>query len=184
MECLACSRPIARFGDVCRICKVSYTRAWAVGGHRDALRELIGRYKFHSMRAAGVAMADLLDQTLPLIPSDVIITSVPTVRSHIRERGFDHAVVLAKALAKKRNLPYRPTLIRLHGLTQRGSGRRDRIKQASKAFAPIKPLQGGTYLLVDDVCTTGATVHFAAKALRDAGAEDVWVAVISKEPLD
>jgi predicted amidophosphoribosyltransferase len=39
------------------------------------------------------------------------------------------------------------------------------------------------YLLVDDVVTTGATIKYAAKALKDAGAGDVWVAAIARQPL-
>lgn len=184
MECLGCLRPIARYGDVCSICKLAYSRAWVAGYHGGALRELIGQYKFHSLKSASAVMASLLDEALPQLPSDVIITPVPTVRSHVRARGFDHTAIMARLLAQSRDLPYLPTLARAHNSTQRGSGRRVRIRQAANAFAPLAPLQGGTYLLIDDVCTTGATVHYAAKALRKAGAADVWVAVVSREPLD
>ena len=58
-----------------------------------------------------------------------------------------------------------------------------RIQQAKQAFS-CKPLGGGRYLLVDDVFTTGATVHYAAQQLKDAGANEVWGAIIAHQPLE
>jgi len=40
------------------------------------------------------------------------------------------------------------------------------------------------YLLVDDVMTTGSTLKYAARALKQAGASQVWVAVIARQTLD
>jgi len=68
---------------------------------------------------------------------------------------------------------------------QRGAGRRTRTEQAKKAFQCATSLDPkAIYILVDDVITTGATVKYAAKTLLDAGASTVWVASISRQPLD
>lgn len=184
VECMACSRPVARYGDICKTCATSYTRGWIVGRHRDSLRELIGQYKFSGTRAAGGVLGAMLHEALPELPNDVVITSVPTAPPHIRERGYDHAALIAKRLAVLRAASYSPTLMRTHTRKQRGASRQERIKQAACAFAPVRSVKGGRFLLIDDVCTTGATVQYAAKTLRKAGAKEVWVAVISREPLD
>ncbi|MET0980124.1 MAG: phosphoribosyltransferase family protein [Candidatus Saccharimonadales bacterium] len=39
-------------------------------------------------------------------------------------------------------------------------------------------------MLIDDVVTTGATIKYAAESLRQAGATQIWVAVIARQPLD
>lgn len=183
VQCLACLRPVARYGDVCSQCKIAYSKGWFVSLHQGAVRKLIGYHKFKRGRAANTVLADLLHQALPLLPPKLTITAVPTVHSHIRSRGYDHAALLAKGLASHRNIPYKAALKRARNTTQRGAGRAARIKQAEQAFKCNKRLSG-PYLLIDDVCTTGATVHFAAKALLAAGASQVWVAVISREPLN
>lgn len=184
VECIACARPVARYGDTCKVCSPPYARAWAAARHRDSIRALIGYYKFDGARAAGSTLGMLLHEALPELPSDVIVTSIPTAPPHIRERGYDHAALIAKQLARQRSLHYTPTMRRLHTMKQRGANKRERLAQAATAFAPIQALSGGRYLVVDDVCTTGATVFHAARVLRNAGAKEVWVAVISKEPLD
>ena len=68
---------------------------------------------------------------------------------------------------------------------QRGATAAQRRQQARKAFrveGVIDP--DSIYLLVDDVVTTGATIREASKQLREAGAKEVWVAVLARETLD
>lgn len=182
--CLQCLKPVGRFGDVCKQCKTYYAKGWVVGHHRAAIKQLIAEYKFHSAKSAGNELALLLSEALPNLPNDVIITSVPTVHSHIRQRGYDHTSAIAAKLAKDRHLPFSRTLKRQHNYTQRGSNKSTRLAQAKEAFGAVSVQVGAKYLLIDDVCTTGATVNYAAKALLDAGASEVWVAVVSREPLD
>ena len=184
VRCLSCLQPVATYGAVCGHCTTHYTQGWAVGLHRDALRHAIADYKFRSTRAAGGELAGLLSETLPIFPTDITVVPIPTVRSHIRERGFDHAALLARRFAILRGLHYSPLLMRRHAHRQRGASRAQRAAQAASAFRCAQPLGGGRYVLVDDVCTTGATVNQAARTLREAGADEVWVAVISREPLD
>lgn len=182
-QCMACLKPTARFGDICKECTVPYSRGWFAGMHGSALRQLINYFKFKNMRHAAYFLAKLLDATLPDLPATVTVVPVPTVPSHIRQRGYDHALLIAKHFARMRGLGCSADLLRRGITTQRGANRSIRDQQAAQAFACTKRLQG-TYLLIDDVSTTGATLKYAAKALRSAGAEEVWVAAVSREPLD
>lgn len=182
-QCFACLGPVGRSGDVCARCKTYYSRGWFVGLHKGVLRELIARYKFKRTKAAVVPLAALLQGALPALPAGTLVANVPTVRAHVRERGYDHAELVAKTFARSAGLKYHNPLLRAANAQQRGAARSVRLQQARQAFTATNA-KSMLYLLIDDVSTTGATVNYAAKALKDAGAKDVWVATITREPLD
>ncbi len=179
-SCIACGKPVAQRG-LCRRCRVPFTRAWCVGERTNALKVLINQYKFERARAAKNAIVDLLDATLPSLPDGVTIVPVPTIPPHIRHRGYDHMALVARGFARRRRLPYRTVVQRASNTVQHGTVRAVRLRQAKQAFecGDVPP---GVYLLVDDVYTTGATVCYAADALLHAGATEVWVAVVSRQP--
>jgi predicted amidophosphoribosyltransferase len=119
------------------------------------------------------------------LPRNCIIVPVPTVAAHIRQRGYDHTLLIAKKLAKLQGLPLRRPLYRVTSSKQRGENRENHRVQASKAFAARGVLDPeAIYLLIDDVITTGATLRYAAKALADAGAREIWAGIIARQPLD
>lgn len=92
--------------------------------------------------------------------------------------GLDHTAKIAATLAKLRGLKSEKILCRKTSSVQRGANKATRVKQAKSAFTistPISPRT--TYILVDDVYTTGATMKYAAKTLRTAGAQAIWVVV-------
>ena len=182
--CLQCLRPVARFGDVCIECGNNYTKGWMVGYHRGALKALIQEYKFESNKSAARELADLLVSCLPEVPDSVNVTVIPTTMAHVRERGYDHAELIAREFARQLSLPFARSLTRNHSRRQRGASRLQRDSQAKTAYSANGVKKGTIYLLIDDVCTTGATVKYGAKVLLDAGAKEVWVAVVSREPLD
>lgn len=183
--CIACGVAIAGVDGLCGVCRVPYDRAWCVAPRQDHLQRLIGNFKFTNARAAYIPLAGLLDARLPQLPPGTAIVPVPTIASHVRQRGYDHTLLIAKRFANGRGLTVDMSLRRATNTMQRGVGARQRTQQAKRAFAcPTDLNPEVTYLLIDDVVTTGATVKYAAKALRDAGAQHVWVATISRQPLD
>lgn len=183
-QCVACGGNSGRLG-VCAQCCLPYSRAWCVGERSGALQRLIGKYKFQNVYAAHVTLSDLLLECLDELPSETIVVPVPTVAAHIRERGYDHMFLLARRIAKKQNLRVQQALYRVTNTKQRDATRLERIAQAEMAFKSTGKLKEGVpYLLIDDVVTTGATLQYAAEALRDAGASDIWVAAIARQPLD
>lgn len=182
-QCIACLGLGSRGEQLCRRCKLPYSRAWCIGARSEALCRLIDAYKFERARAAGTVLATLADEILPDLPHDLIVVPVPTIAPHIRRRGYGHVERLARELARLRKLSYQEVLSRETDTVQHGSSRREREIQASKTFASRR-LAGGRYLLVDDVYTTGATTRHAANKLRRAGADDVWVFVASRQPLE
>lgn len=93
--CLVCRRPCGVSG-ICTICRVPYDQAWFVGDRRDTLQRLIGLYKFERVRAAYRDLGELLLATVPDLPPETIIVPVPTVSAHVRERGYDHMLLIAR----------------------------------------------------------------------------------------
>lgn len=193
--CARCKQPIKK----CH-CKVPvYTFAWREG----LLRDLVEEYKYQSIRATAPVLADFLDATLPdnlgttsntpasCAPktsdsttslSPVTIVPLPTIPRHIRERGFDHTLLLAKKLSKKRqNFSVESLLIRQESTVQVGANEQTRKKQARSAYALKKDAKlspNTTYLLLDDVWTTGASMEAAISILEKAGARHLASAVL------
>ena len=180
--CVVCGRP--SLVGICARCKTTYEKAWCVGDREGVLERLIDAYKFERVKRASVELAFLFDAILPVLPRDTVVIPVPTIQSHVRVRGYDHALLLAREFAKQRGLTVSTDLKRRNSISQRGLTKRERLSAAKQAFYCDKTLQPRPYLLLDDVVTTNATLRYCAKALQAAGADNVWVAVIARQPLD
>ena len=121
---------------------------------------------------------------------EIVLVPLPTIRKHIRERGFDHTLRLCFELEnflQKRleklgmKVEYRDLLVRKNKTVQVGKEKKERVKQAEKAYGireGIKIENKTLYILVDDVTTTGASLLAAKKILQ---ADQVWAAVLMKE---
>ena len=182
-RCLLCLVPTADT-NLCSACRGPLARAWVCGERAGVLEKLANDSKFSSNRRGCVMQAALLDSLLPALPVGIVIAPIPTVWPHIRQRGYGHAELIAKTLAERRDALYSPLLIRATNSVQHGANRRDRLAQAKQAYKCDQQLDGATILLVDDVCTTGASLLEAAKVLRSAGANNVWAAVTTRQLLD
>jgi ComF family protein len=156
-----------------------------VGERSGVLRRIIDCYKFYNAYAAHRDLASLLSDRIGVLPKECVIVPIPTVSSHTRQRGYDHVLLVAKRLAKLQSLKVETVLRRRTATKQLGKSRKDRFVQARQAFEVRGTLRGDVvYLLVDDVVTTGATLEYAARALKQAGATTVWAAAIARQPLD
>ena len=153
----------------------------SVGAYYDGpVKELILLFKFHRLRAATEAAAELIVRRAAEWPVIDVITSVPVSPSRHRERGYNQSELIARTVAKRTGLPYHPTLIRLTATHQIGLDRQSRFKQVAGAFRAVRPVAGHRVLIVDDVVTTGATLVECASELRTAGARDVWAAAVAR----
>lgn len=182
--CVACLMPTAKM-SLCTSCKVPYERAWVVGKRGGILQRLIGLYKFERAIEAHKVLGDLLLGVLPELPPETIIVPVPTTSARIRERGYDHMLLIAKYVAEKRGLKFEQLVLRKTDTKQRQASAGKRAVQAKHAFEVCSRIDNNRpYLLLDDVMTTGSTIRYASLALRNAGAKHVWVVVIARQTLD
>ena len=166
--------------DAC-IAAVDYAYPWA-----DALAQ----FKFRGDPGWARALATLMRSTPwmePAVEAADTVLAVPLSTERLRERGFNQSALLARQLAgaKADHL----TLLRLHATEAQSSlPRAQRLRNLRGAFA-IEPartaaLHGQRVVLIDDVMTTGATLHAATLALREAGVAHVTAAVLARTGRD
>jgi predicted amidophosphoribosyltransferase len=149
-------------------------------------RAFVTAVKYRNARASidGLAQAvaslvlDAGEGEAPNVLLDVV-TWAPTTPERVRRRGFDQAELLARALACHLRRPVRRCLRRLPGPHQ--TGQAADLRHLGPRFVAVAPIDGSV-LVVDDVCTTGATLSTAAGALRHAGARQVRGVVMARTP--
>jgi ComF family protein len=111
-----------------------------------------------------------------------VIVPVPTATSRVRLRGYDQAVLIAKALAQQTRHEYVPCLRRVGQQRQVGASRTQRLQQMEQSFlvGDTTAFRGRHVVLVDDVMTTGATLESAAAIVKAAGAKRVEAVVFAR----
>ncbi|WP_165051194.1 MULTISPECIES: ComF family protein [unclassified Adlercreutzia] len=185
--CLACPRCGAPFGRVqCTECnhallalsgreQMPFDQAASALVLNEAARRIVTTYKDRGERRLCAVMAGVMARYVPpewtADPARTALTFVPATAAAVRRRGFDHAEQLARSLAALLDLECACVLTRPRNADQRSLSRAQRHANMAGSFAV---LAGATLpervIVIDDVCTTGATLYAAADALREQGA--------------
>lgn len=182
-RCYAC-RAATTESRVCSRCrrKSRLRHVWVRTTYDGAAKQLVYDFKFGRKIAAAEPIALMMKEPLPHLPADTVIAHIPTATSRVRQRGYDHAELLAGALARQLGLRHEALLYRTTQSRQVGSKRADRLRQMEEAFM----VKGGGVprrraLLVDDLTTTGATLEAAARCLKSSGVKEVSAVVYAQK---
>lgn len=183
--CLRCAMPLPFAhppGAACGACQATpppLDQVHAAYLYAAPLDRLVPRFKFHRDLAAGRLLSQLMAERFEPLPRPEALVPVPLHRARLRQRGYDQALELARPLAQVLGVPLRPGLLRRVRATAAQSelDREARSRNLRDAFRASSAAMPRRVVLVDDVMTTGATLHAAARALRRAGVErvDAWV---------
>lgn len=153
--------------------------AW--GHYRGVLEKVLVAFKFHKHDFLSQHLADLLLEVTPADGFDLVIP-VPLHPRRLRSRGYNQSELLSRRFAKSRRLEHSASILERIKETspQTALGRAERAKNVRKAFVASSDVEGREVLLIDDVCTTGATIQECARALLKAGAAEVHAAVVAR----
>lgn len=175
--------------DLCRRAAPRFRKAVAYGAYDGPLRDLVHVLKYQRVKPAASLLGRLLCRAVAAVelPEDTLAVPVPLWKGRRRERGFNQAEEIARALLRFRDgggIQLNAALLVRNRETasQTGLTRHQRRANLRGAFSVVLPekLKGRNVLLVDDVMTTGATAGECARVLLRAGAKQVWVATVAR----
>lgn len=166
--------------------ELAFTRARSCGPYEGALRESVLWLKSHEhlaprLRQLLLATFDTLNQA----QASESVIPVPLHPSRLKTRGFNQAAVLAQTISSATDLHLDTTsLIRVKASDPRRAGmdaiaRARSVREAFRVCAP-RLIENRAVLLVDDVMTSGATVHEISQTLFSSGARAVSVLTLAR----
>jgi ComF family protein len=192
--CHKCGKPFTISGyppaRLCRECRTGgayFDRIYALGRYKGVLREAILLLKYKRVRALIDPLGELLvkycQRSLKMDDFDVIFP-VPLFRARKQEREFNQTEVLARIIGKHFLLPVSVgNLLRIRdtkGMNALGPPERKKnVKDAFKVKRKTE-LRERNILLLDDICTTGATVDECSRLLLEAGAKGVSALILAR----
>jgi predicted amidophosphoribosyltransferase len=163
-------------------------RTIALYRYTRAGRDVLRHFKFYGRRdlarPLGRALAHRVAGELPeIVGADAVglVASIPAHWTRRFWRGYDHAELLGRAVARELGLPYERVLRRTRRTRALFSvPRQDREEVLAGALAASAAVAGRWVLLVDDIRTSGATLATAGRALVAAGAARIDAAVVGR----
>ena len=186
--CPHCGRSQAS-GIVCPSCRKRQTE---IDGIRspfrfdDVIRKAIHQLKYRNLKAISPCLAELLAEYLASnpLPGEALVC-VPLHPRRLKERGYNQSGLLAKELGKRIDLPViEDCIIRVKQAQPqvRALDVEERRRNVADAFlCRDEKVSGKQIILIDDVCTSGATLESCAAALKNKGAASVWGLTLARE---
>ena len=188
-RCGLCALPLDSGTGICGAClrepppldacyaAVDYAYPWST---------LVARFKFSGEAGWARVLAERM-AAIPGVSGEIaeadLVLPLPLAPRRLAERGFNQALLLARVLAPARTDARLLLRLRETG-AQAALDRKARQRNVRHAFG-VDPLRGNEVagrrvLLVDDVMTSGASLHAAAEAVRAAGAARVSAVVLAR----
>lgn len=188
--CQHCGKEV-KPGGVCQDCSyrpVKLSGLRGVSSYQGTLRTCIHALKYEGNTRLAEPLGLLLAQAfLDYSMQADYMLPVPLHTERQKERGYNHAALLAQVCSKRTGIPLDDTLLVRHRSTQSQVGlavqeRRQNVDGAfmGRSQGATKAVAGRRIVIIDDVCTTGATLEACAAPLFAMGAREVWGLVLAR----
>jgi len=184
--CVACERelPWTAEGEALRT-GPGGLRCAAPLWYEDAVRDGLLRFKFHGVSAAARPLGELVARCAAEQFGGEFdtVTWVPVSRKRLKQRGYDQSELLARSACRLWDVKL-VRLLKKIADNPAQSGIRDAAARRANVLGVYEAIekadiQGKRILLIDDICTTGATLTECIRVLKNAGAEDVVCAAVA-----
>ncbi len=190
--CKKCGKPIVGYTDkqLCYFCLDNavkrFDRIVSVFTYGGLVRESIIRFKKNGYNNYADTYADCMMAKFYEEYADIkfdIMCGTPSHDMKVRKKDFDQVDLLCRRLSKRLNLKYKKNVfVYLRDTAKQSSlGYNDRQKNLkdSMSIAENIDLSGKTVLLIDDICTTRATMVECSRALKANGAKKVYALTLA-----
>ncbi|OGN07026.1 MAG: hypothetical protein A2669_02485 [Candidatus Yanofskybacteria bacterium RIFCSPHIGHO2_01_FULL_48_25b] len=195
LECVGCQRPTP-LGKTCAFCAPTnpLDRLFVVSDFNNPdIALLLKTFKYRFIRDLAEPLTELTFKYLDglsrrnnfsFIRGNPLLVPVPLHKRRENERGFNQAALLAGLISRRYRLDLGNILVRNSGAEPQAN-----IEDREKRLANVLGLYacpdsslilGRTVVIVDDICTTGATLNECARVLKNVGATHVTALVIAR----
>lgn len=186
---MKCGKPVAEEEtEYCRDCakhNLAFDQGKSVWVHRGSVSKAIYQFKYKNKRNYGKIFArEMAEKYKGQIKRWGIqeIVPVPIHKKRRRKRGYNQAEILADEIGKIVKIPVNKNAIaRVRNTAPQKNldhaKRAENLKGAFQISTEFKPQK--TVLLIDDIYTTGSTIHRIAQLLKENGVEKVYFLTIS-----
>ncbi|WP_288841961.1 ComF family protein [uncultured Deefgea sp.] len=185
-SCPCCARQSTQ-GLLCGACSKTppeFDATIAAFLYADPIASLIQAAKFAGRWSLLAPLGDALATALVHTERPDLIIPLPLHPERLKERGFNQALEIARPIAKHLQLPLDIGHLCRNKNTEHQArlSANARWRNMRNAFVCHTPMHGLRVALIDDVMTSGASMHAAAKALKTAGASEVFAWVVARTP--
>ncbi len=170
--CLQCMHSPPPWDGLC-----AYTK------YDNLLKKLLIKYKFSADFSCIPFLSSLLAHSCQALPPCDVCIPMPRHTTRLRAQGFNHVLELCRPLEKRLQTPLCTDSLQRTRFTapQASLNATQRKNNPVRSFI-AQNVQHKKILLIDDIMTTGATVHHASLALRQCGATKIYIALVAQVP--
>lgn len=157
--------------------KLPYARAVSAISYDEEAKRIVSAFKDKGERRLAYDMARIMTRYIPpeWLDESPLVTFVPASTAAFRKRGYDHAQLLSKEVANMAALDHASLYARPRSFDQRQLDRTKRLANMQKRIQLLPAASTPpSIIIVDDVCTTGATLFAACDALENTGVKHIY----------
>ena len=184
-HCLKCGSPIYSDANYCLTCKNNkrfFDFARSAFIYQDEIAHVIQELTYDNKKYLTRPLATFLDKEYLLVKDEInpvdFIIPIPLSKERFKKRGYNQSELLARELSKLIDIPTNTEIVERIKNTETQTKlsfveRQENLNGAFKVSSKEK-VKGKSFILIDDVLTTGSTVSHCAEVLKRAGAKAVY----------